>query len=173
MQAQTWTRTLLHFLVIFHGLLKANFNFRLFLGNASFVPREKTELKATQNTAFKVTDVVKTSPTPRGFTRTLADGKENACETPELSCTSCAVPRGSALPSCSALTDTWVRNAAFVHKYQLKGRNWQLVVSRVFSSSHAFAGCFRTVLLVQHLQHLKHLNIWASKLKLTLKPKQF
>lgn len=88
----------MHLLVIFHGFLKANFNFRLFLENASFVLKEKTELKATQNTVFKVTDVVKTSLTPRGFTRTLAAGKENACETPELSCTSCAVPRGSVLP---------------------------------------------------------------------------
>lgn len=98
----------MHCLVIFHGLLKASFNFRLFLENASFVPREKTELRATQNIAFKVTDVVKTSPTPRGFTRTLADGKENACETPELSCTSCAVPRGSLLP-CSHRHLGWER----------------------------------------------------------------
>lgn len=134
------------FIVIFHGLLKANFNFRLFLENASFVPREKTELKTTQNTAFKVTDVVKTSPTPRGFTRTLADGKENACETPELSCTSCAVLRGTVLP-CS-------------HRHlgqkccfcaQIPASRPELVISRIFSSPDAFASCFRTVLLVWHL----------------------
>lgn len=70
--------------------------------------------------------------------------------------------------SCPALTDTWVRNAAFVHKYQLQGLNWQMVLSRVFSSPDAFASCFSSVLLLHYLQHL---DIWAPKLKLTLKPK--
>lgn len=51
-----------------------------------------------QNTAFKVTDAAKTSPIPRGFTRTLADGRENTCATSELSSASCAVPKGSVSP---------------------------------------------------------------------------